>query len=117
MLTQQGHKAWFVHTMVAHVASLTDFFRLWQRQVIECQNITNKSLLFVENSIEDPMQKQFVQLVNMCLTKRDQYYEQVLGSSNEDCYNDVVEQDDDNDLECREGDDLLASDVKLLGRA
>ena len=91
-LTQQGHKSWFIQTVIAHVASLGDYYKLWQRHVIHTPHIAMSQLSFDER-IHDPVQSRFMEVFKLLLRKRDEHYEQAaVGNDNE--YEDDHNDDD-----------------------
>ena len=51
-LTQHGHKSWFIQTVIARIASLRDYFKLWQRHVIQSLHV-DLSILPVDERIDD----------------------------------------------------------------
>ena len=89
-LIEQGHKSWFVKTVLAHVASLADYFKLWQRQVLQSPHVATSSLP-IDESIDDPLQRRFMQVFKLFLQKRDKYYEQVMENNDEDDDDDSIE--------------------------
>jgi hypothetical protein len=74
--TEHGHKAWFIDTLICHIASLADCFNLYQCRVLTTTNIIPQQ--FVVQS-DDPMQQQFLQVVRLCLHSRDNHYEAAIG--------------------------------------
>ena len=89
-LFKQGHKSWFINTVVARVESLADHFKLWQRHVIQSPHTTTANLFDVA-PLDDPLQSRFLQVFKTSLQKRDEHYENCLGANNED----GEEQDED----------------------
>jgi hypothetical protein len=82
-LFEQGHKSWFINTVVARVESLTDHFKLWQRHVIQSPHTTTANVFDVA-PLEDPLQSRFLQVFRASLLKRDEHYENCLGENDED---------------------------------
>ena len=71
---QQGHKSWFVETLIAHISTLADFFHLFQRRVLTSVNIQQITAITPPVAIHDPLQNRFLQVVNMSLIQRDEHY-------------------------------------------
>ena len=65
-LTQHGHKSWFIQTVIAHVASLGDYFKLWQRHVIQSPHVA-MSALPLDERIGDPVQSRFMGVFKLLL--------------------------------------------------
>ena len=92
----QGHKEIFVETILSHVASLTDFFRLFQRRVITGNDIP-RDIARAEEAVNDPVQHRVLQVVGICLRRRDNYYNELDQQVREES-SDTSEEDIDSDL-------------------
>lgn len=80
---EEGHKAWFVETLVSHISSLSDYFKLFQRRILTSQTIEVHMPAF-NHTVNDPMQNRFLQVVQICFQKREQFYHKHLSNSYED---------------------------------
>ena len=92
----QGHKEIFVETILSHVASMTDFFRLFQRRVITGNDIP-RDIAHAEEAVNDPVQHRVLQAVGICLRRRDNYYNELDQHVMEES-SDTSEEDIDLDL-------------------
>lgn len=102
-LQNQGHKWWFIDTVISHVGSLGDYFKLWQRQVVETPRISAPNLTILL-PINDPLQSRFIAIFKACLRKRDQYYEDTLAQNEED---DEENADDPDEYDIDGNDDIM----------
>ena len=92
----QGHKGTFVETILSHVASLMDLFRLFRRHVITSNDIP-RDIAHAEEAVNDPVQHHVLQVVGICLQKRDNYYNELDQHVTEES-SDTSEEDIDPDL-------------------
>ena len=72
VLEQPDKHSWFIETVIAHIASLVDYFKLWQRHIIQSPHVAMSSLPF-DKHINNPVQSRFMTVFKLLLRKRDEH--------------------------------------------